>query len=128
MPFTRSGESYSTSRSSQKGSKCDYCRSQSVTEGQRSVNESQINKLCHSQADNMVLPSNRADTATRSLSVHIQSQTEGLQQFPAAERVPDPCRSVQKLHEFLRDCEKVSGPSSTCKLLNGWHPLMEKKK
>ncbi|MBW0589696.1 hypothetical protein O181_129411, partial [Austropuccinia psidii MF-1] len=27
-----------------------------------------------------------------------------------AQRVPDPCRSVEKLHEFLPDCEKLPGP------------------
>ncbi|MBW0589508.1 hypothetical protein O181_129223, partial [Austropuccinia psidii MF-1] len=52
---------------------------------------------------------------------------EGLQQCTAAQRVPDPCRSVENLHEFLPDCEKVPGPSHTFKLLNGWHPLLEKK-
>ncbi|MBW0514689.1 hypothetical protein O181_054404 [Austropuccinia psidii MF-1] len=59
----------------------------------------------------LCLPSNRADTTTRSLSVHIQSQPERLQQCIAAHRVPDPLRSVEKLHEFLPDCEKLPGPS-----------------
>ncbi|MBW0462505.1 hypothetical protein O181_002220 [Austropuccinia psidii MF-1] len=79
MPSTRSGASYNPSSSTQKGYRCDYGRSQSVTEGQGSVNGSQTDKLCHSEADNTVLPSNRADTATRSLSGHIQSHPEGLQ-------------------------------------------------
>ncbi|MBW0592256.1 hypothetical protein O181_131971 [Austropuccinia psidii MF-1] len=87
MPSTISGASYNPSSSSQKGHRCDYGRSQSVTEGQG------------------------ADTATRSLSGHIQSQPEGLQQCIAAQRVPDTCRSVKKLHEFLPDCEKIPGPS-----------------
>ncbi|MBW0555031.1 hypothetical protein O181_094746, partial [Austropuccinia psidii MF-1] len=52
-----------------------------------------------------------ADTAARSLSGDLQSQPEGLQQCIAAQRVPDPCRSVEKLHEFLPDCEKIAGPS-----------------
>ncbi|MBW0506667.1 hypothetical protein O181_046382 [Austropuccinia psidii MF-1] len=95
MPSTRSGASYNPSRSSQKGYRCDYGRSQSVTEGQG------------------------ADTTTRSLSGHIQSQPEGLQQCIAAQRVPDTCRSVEKLHEFLPDCEKMPGPSQ--------HLRMEKK-
>ncbi|MBW0540556.1 hypothetical protein O181_080271 [Austropuccinia psidii MF-1] len=30
-------------------------------------------------------------------------------------RVPDPCRSVEKLHELLSDCEKVLGPSQHLK-------------
>ncbi|MBW0557319.1 hypothetical protein O181_097034 [Austropuccinia psidii MF-1] len=111
MPSPRSGASYKPSSSSQKGHRRDYGRSQSVTEGQGSVDDIQINKLCHSEADNTVLPSNRADTTTRSLSGHLQSQPEGLQPFIAAQRVPDPCRSVEKLHEFLPDCEKISGPS-----------------
>ncbi|MBW0577798.1 hypothetical protein O181_117513 [Austropuccinia psidii MF-1] len=98
MPSTRSGASYNPSSSSQKGHRRDCGRSQSVTEGQGSVDDPQINKSCHSEADNTVLPSNRADTATRSLSGHIQSQPEGLKQCVAAQRVPDPCRSVEKLH------------------------------
>ncbi|MBW0515117.1 hypothetical protein O181_054832 [Austropuccinia psidii MF-1] len=111
MPSTRSGASYNPSSSSQIGYRHDYCRSQSVTEGQVSVNGSQTDKLCHSEADNTVLASNRADTTTRSLSGHIQSQPEGLQQCIAAQRVPNPCRCVENLHEFLPDCEKIPGPS-----------------
>ncbi|MBW0568802.1 hypothetical protein O181_108517 [Austropuccinia psidii MF-1] len=82
-----------------------------ITEGQGPVDDLQINKLCHSEAYNTILPSNRAETATQSLSGHIQSQPEGLQQCIAAQRVPDPCRSVKKLQEFLPDCEKTPGPS-----------------
>ncbi|MBW0546766.1 hypothetical protein O181_086481 [Austropuccinia psidii MF-1] len=59
----------------------------------------------------MVVSSKRADTTTRSLSGHLQSQPEGIQQCIAAQRVPDTCRSVEKLHEFLPDCEKIPGPS-----------------
>ncbi|MBW0516637.1 hypothetical protein O181_056352 [Austropuccinia psidii MF-1] len=111
MPSTRSGASYNPSSSSQKFHRHDYGRSQSFTEGQGSVDDFQINKLCHSAADNTVLPSNRAETATSSLSGHIQSQPEGLQQCISAQRVLDPCISVEKLHEFLPDCEKIPGPS-----------------
>ncbi|MBW0516071.1 hypothetical protein O181_055786 [Austropuccinia psidii MF-1] len=111
MPSTRSGASYSHSRSSQQGHTHDYGRSQAFTEGQGSVDDFQINKLCHSEADNTVLPAKRAYTTTRSLSGHIQRQPEGLQQCSAAQRVPDPCRSVEKLHEFLPECEKIPGPS-----------------
>ncbi|MBW0549238.1 hypothetical protein O181_088953 [Austropuccinia psidii MF-1] len=111
MPSSRSGASYNPSRSSQQGHKCEYGRSQPVTEGQGSVDYFQINKLCHSEADNTFLPSNRADTARRSLSENLQSQPEGLQQCIAAQRVPDPFRSVEQMHEFLPDCEKISGPS-----------------
>ncbi|MBW0511378.1 hypothetical protein O181_051093 [Austropuccinia psidii MF-1] len=90
MPSTRSGASYNPSSSSQKGYRRDYGRSQSFTEGQGSVNGSQTGKLCHSEADNTVLPSNRADTASMSLSGHIRSQPKGLKQFIKAQRVPDP--------------------------------------
>ncbi|MBW0497122.1 hypothetical protein O181_036837 [Austropuccinia psidii MF-1] len=48
---------------------------------------------------------------TRSLSGHIQSQPEGLQQCIASQRVPDPFRPLEKQHEFLPDCEKIPGPS-----------------
>ncbi|MBW0574380.1 hypothetical protein O181_114095 [Austropuccinia psidii MF-1] len=111
MPSTRSGASYNPSSSSQKGNRRDYGRSQPGTEGKGSVDDFQTTKIGHSDADNTILPSQRADTATRSLSGHIQSQPQSLQQFPAVQGVPDPCRSVEKLHEFLPDCEKIPGPS-----------------
>ncbi|MBW0590279.1 hypothetical protein O181_129994 [Austropuccinia psidii MF-1] len=103
MPSTRSGTTYNPSSSSQKGHRHDYGRGQSVTERQGSVDDSQKNKLVHSEADSTVQPSNRGDTATKSLSGSIKSQTEGLQQCIAGQRVPDPCISVEKLHEFLPD-------------------------
>ncbi|MBW0580111.1 hypothetical protein O181_119826 [Austropuccinia psidii MF-1] len=111
MPLTRLEASYNLSTSSQKGYRHDYGRSQSVKEGQGSVNGSQTDKFCHSEADNTVSPSNRADTATRSVSGHIQSQPESLKQCIAAQRVQYPCRSVEKLPEFLPDCKKILGPS-----------------
>ncbi|MBW0475529.1 hypothetical protein O181_015244 [Austropuccinia psidii MF-1] len=111
MPSTRSGASYKPSSIPQEDYMCDYGRVISVKKGQGSVNEAQTEKLCHSEADNTVLPSKRADTTIRALSGHIQRQSEGLQQCLEEQRVPDPCRSVEKLHEFLPDCEKVSGPS-----------------
>ncbi|MBW0591203.1 hypothetical protein O181_130918 [Austropuccinia psidii MF-1] len=80
MPSTRSGAIYNPLSSSQKVHRHDYGRSQSVTEGQG------------------------ADTTTRSLSGHIEIHPEGLQQCISAQRVPDPCISVEKLHEFLPDC------------------------
>ncbi|MBW0523776.1 hypothetical protein O181_063491 [Austropuccinia psidii MF-1] len=104
MPSTRSGAISNPSSSSQKGHRHYYGRSQSVAEGQGSVDDLQINKLCHSEADDTISPSNRADTATRSLSGYIESQPEVLQQCISAQGVPDPCRSVEKLHEFLPDC------------------------
>ncbi|MBW0591779.1 hypothetical protein O181_131494 [Austropuccinia psidii MF-1] len=90
MSSTRSGAGYNPSISSQKCYRHDYCRSQSVTEEKGSVNGSQTDKLCHSEADNTVLPSKRACTATRSLSGNIQIQPEDLQQFISVQRVPDP--------------------------------------
>ncbi|MBW0553768.1 hypothetical protein O181_093483 [Austropuccinia psidii MF-1] len=57
------------------------------------------------------LPSNRADTTTRSLSGYIQSQPEGLKQCIATQIVPYSCRSVEKIHEFLSGLEKIPGPS-----------------
>ncbi|MBW0490733.1 hypothetical protein O181_030448 [Austropuccinia psidii MF-1] len=111
MPSSRSGASYSPSRTSQKGCRNDYGRSQSVAEGQGSMNQSQADKVCHSEADNTVLPSKRAETATISLCGHVKIQLEGLQQCIEAQIVPDPCRYVEKLHEFLPDCERISGPS-----------------
>ncbi|MBW0542103.1 hypothetical protein O181_081818 [Austropuccinia psidii MF-1] len=114
------------SRSCQKGNRHYYGRSQSVTEGQGSVDDLQVNKLCHYESDDTVLPSNRADTTTRGLSGHLRSKPEGLQQFIAAQRVPDPCRSVEKLHEFLPDCEKIHGPYQHLKV-NQWMESIDGK-
>ncbi|MBW0592446.1 hypothetical protein O181_132161 [Austropuccinia psidii MF-1] len=104
MPSIKSGASHNPSSSSQKGHRRDYGRSQSVTEGQG------------------------ADTATRSLSGHLQSHPEGLKQCIAAERVPDPCRSVENCMNSYLNVRRFLGHPNTCKLLNGWHSLMEKKK
>ncbi|MBW0553785.1 hypothetical protein O181_093500 [Austropuccinia psidii MF-1] len=38
-------------------------------------------------------------------------QPEGLQQCTTAQRVQDPCRSVEKLHELIPDCKKIPGSS-----------------
>ncbi|MBW0577170.1 hypothetical protein O181_116885 [Austropuccinia psidii MF-1] len=127
MPETRLGASYNTSRSSQKGHRRDYGRSQSVTEGQGSVDDLQINKLCLSEAVNTILPSNRAETATGSLIGNLQSQPEGLQQCISAQRVPDPCIYVKNCINSYLTVRKFLGHPNTCKLLNGWLPLMEKK-
>ncbi|MBW0531312.1 hypothetical protein O181_071027 [Austropuccinia psidii MF-1] len=90
MPLTKSGANYNPSISSKKGYRHDYGRIQLVTKGQRSVNEDQTDKFWNSEADNTVLPSNRAENTTRSLCGHIQIQPEGLQQCLEAQRVPDP--------------------------------------
>ncbi|MBW0537838.1 hypothetical protein O181_077553 [Austropuccinia psidii MF-1] len=111
MPSTRSGASYKPSNSSQKVHRSYYGRSQSDTEGKGSVRDFHNNKLSNSEADDTILPSKRADTATGSLSGHLKGQKEALQQCTAAQGVPDPCRSVEKLHELIRDCKKIPGPS-----------------
>ncbi|MBW0568763.1 hypothetical protein O181_108478 [Austropuccinia psidii MF-1] len=110
MPSTRSGASYNPSRSSQKGHRYHYERSQSVREEQGTV-----------------LPSNRADTTTRTLSGHLQSQPEGMKQCIAAQRVPDPCRSMKKHMNSYLTVRKFLGHPNICNLLNVWHPLMGKK-
>ncbi|MBW0593295.1 hypothetical protein O181_133010, partial [Austropuccinia psidii MF-1] len=53
----------------------------------------------------------RGQSGTEGQGGHLKSQPEGLQECIAAQRVPDPCRSVEKLHEFLPDCEKIPGSS-----------------
>ncbi|MBW0561034.1 hypothetical protein O181_100749 [Austropuccinia psidii MF-1] len=111
MPSTRSGASYNPSSSSQKGNRCDYGRSQPGTEGKGSVYDFQKITIGHSDADNTILPSQRPETSTRSLSGHIKIQPKSLQQFPTVQGVPDPCRCVEKLHELLPDCEKIPRPS-----------------
>ncbi|MBW0590773.1 hypothetical protein O181_130488 [Austropuccinia psidii MF-1] len=119
MPSTRSGASYNPSSSLEKCNTRPYGRSQPGTEGKGSVDDFQTTKIGHSDADNTILPSQRADTTTRSLSGHIQSQPQSIQQCPAVQGVPDPCRAVEKLHEFLPYCEKVPGPSQ-CLQIAQW--------
>ncbi|MBW0585519.1 hypothetical protein O181_125234 [Austropuccinia psidii MF-1] len=127
MPSTRSGTSYKASSSSQKGHRRDYGRSQSDTEGQGSVKDFHNNKLSNSEAYDTILPSKRAGTATGSLSGHLKSQPEGLQQCTAAQRVPDPFRYLENCMNSYLTVRKFVGNPKTCKLLNGWHPLMKKK-
>ncbi|MBW0593838.1 hypothetical protein O181_133553 [Austropuccinia psidii MF-1] len=123
MPSTRPGASYNPSSSSQKGHRRDYGRIQSVTEGQGSVDDLQVNKFSNSEANDTVLPSNRAYNATRSLSIHLQSKPEGLKQCIAAQRVPDPCLWKNCINSYLT-VRKFLGHSNTCKLLNGRNPLI----
>ncbi|MBW0522261.1 hypothetical protein O181_061976 [Austropuccinia psidii MF-1] len=103
MPSNRSGANYNPSGSSQPGYRHDFGRSQSVAKGQGLVNESQTDISGYSEDDNTVLPSKKANSATRSLCGQIQSQPEGLQKCIAAQRLPNPCIFVEKLHEFLPD-------------------------
>ncbi|MBW0592968.1 hypothetical protein O181_132683 [Austropuccinia psidii MF-1] len=121
MPSTRSGASYKHSRRSQKGHRRDYGRSQSDTEGQGSVKDFHINKLYNSEADDTILPSRRAHTSTRCLSGHLQTRPEGLQEYQILADLWKSCmNSYLTVRNFL-------GHPNTCKLLNGWHPFMEKK-
>ncbi|MBW0560826.1 hypothetical protein O181_100541 [Austropuccinia psidii MF-1] len=73
------------------------------------------------------LQKDKADATTRSLSRHLKSQPEGLQQYIAAQRVLDPCRSVEKLHEFLPDCEKIPRASQHLQVTQ-WMPYIDGKK
>ncbi|MBW0593237.1 hypothetical protein O181_132952 [Austropuccinia psidii MF-1] len=123
MPSTRSGACYNPSSRSQKGNRHDYCRSQTGTEGKGSVDDFQTTEIGHSDADNTIIPSQRADTATRSLSGRMKSQPQSIKQCPAVQGVPDPCRSVEKLHEFLHDCEKAPGPSQYLQIAQWMAPI-----
>ncbi|MBW0502219.1 hypothetical protein O181_041934 [Austropuccinia psidii MF-1] len=87
-----------------------------------------LKKVFHSEADNTFLSSKKTHTTTRSLSGHLTSQEEALQQCLAAKRVPDHCRSVEKLHEFLPDCEKPSGTSQHLQVTQWMKPIDGKEK
>ncbi|MBW0553734.1 hypothetical protein O181_093449 [Austropuccinia psidii MF-1] len=127
MPSTRSGASYKPSSSSQKGHRCDCGRRQSDTEGQGSVKAFHNSKLSNSEADDTILPPKRADTTTRSLSEHLESQPEGLQQCTAEQRVPDPCTSVEKMHELIPYCKKIPGSSQHLQVTQ-WMASIDGKK
>ncbi|MBW0462111.1 hypothetical protein O181_001826 [Austropuccinia psidii MF-1] len=111
MRSTKSGASYNPSSKSQKGNRHDYGRGQSVTEGQGSVDD--FKKL--------TLPQEA------SVDIYKDSQkayNNALQQ-----------KKYQILSDLWKNCinaylpvRKFLGHPSTSKLLNGWHPLMEKKK
>ncbi|MBW0592015.1 hypothetical protein O181_131730 [Austropuccinia psidii MF-1] len=104
----------------------DYGRSQSDAEGQGSVKDFHKNKLSNSEADDTILPSKRAETTTRNLSGSLQSQPEGLHQCTAAQRVPDPCRSVEKLHELIPECKKIPGSSQHLQI-SQWMESIDRK-
>ncbi|MBW0514321.1 hypothetical protein O181_054036 [Austropuccinia psidii MF-1] len=100
MPSTRSGASYNPSSSSQKGHR----------------------------PDNTVLPSNSAETAQQaSADIYKVSQkayNNSLQH-----------KEYQIIADLWKNCinsyltvKKFLGHPNTCKLLNGWNPLMKKKK
>ncbi|MBW0554089.1 hypothetical protein O181_093804 [Austropuccinia psidii MF-1] len=116
MPSTRSGARYNPSSSSQKGNRHDYGRSQPGTEGKGSVDDFQTTDIGHSDADNTILPSQRANTSTRILGQHIQSQPQSIHKCTVLQGVADPRRSMEKLHEFLPDCEEIPGPSQNLQI------------
>ncbi|MBW0571961.1 hypothetical protein O181_111676 [Austropuccinia psidii MF-1] len=104
MPSTRSGARYNHSRSSQKGHRHDYGRIQSVTEGQE------------------LTPPQEA-----LVDIHKASQKayNNSLQHKEYQRLADLWKNCMNLYLTVR---KFMGHPNTCKLLNGWHPLMEKKK
>ncbi|MBW0570676.1 hypothetical protein O181_110391 [Austropuccinia psidii MF-1] len=128
MPSTRSEASYNHSSSSQKGYRHDYDRSQSATGGQGSVNEAQSDKLCHSEGDNTVLPSNRADNTTRSLCGHIKTKQEYLKnafQQKEYQILADLWKKCMSYHLTVRT---FLGHPKIFRLLNGWNPFIERNK
>ncbi|MBW0544914.1 hypothetical protein O181_084629 [Austropuccinia psidii MF-1] len=72
--------------------------------------------------------SGRSKSVTEGQGGHIKSHSEGLQQCISAQRVPDPCRSVEKLHELLPGCEKASGPSQNLKVTQWMESIDGKEK
>ncbi|MBW0545058.1 hypothetical protein O181_084773 [Austropuccinia psidii MF-1] len=72
-------------------------------------------------ADNQE-PAITPQAASRKVIDVIKAEADQLQKGKA-QRVPDPCRSVEKLHEFLPDCDKIPGPSQHLQVTQ-W---MEKK-
>ncbi|MBW0544437.1 hypothetical protein O181_084152 [Austropuccinia psidii MF-1] len=128
MPSKRSGASYNPSRSSQKGYRHDYGRSQSVTEGQGSVNESQIDRLCHSDTNNPF-------PLQTQLKIPQQAFVKIYKSSQKAYNNALQHKEYQILADLWKNCmnssltvRKFLGNQKTCKLLNGWNPLMEKKK
>ncbi|MBW0575905.1 hypothetical protein O181_115620 [Austropuccinia psidii MF-1] len=53
----------------------------------------------------------RCDYGRSQSDTEGQGQPEGLQQCTAAQRLSNPCRSVEELHELIPDCKKISGAS-----------------
>ncbi|MBW0509432.1 hypothetical protein O181_049147 [Austropuccinia psidii MF-1] len=126
MPSTRSGASYNPSCSSQKGHRHDYGRSQSVAEGQKSVDDSQSSRAIHSEAYNTVLTSNRAEPPQEaSVDIYKASQKayNNALQHKEYQILADLGKNCMNSYLTVR---KFLGHPNTCKLLNGWHPLMEK--
>ncbi|MBW0501226.1 hypothetical protein O181_040941 [Austropuccinia psidii MF-1] len=110
MPSIRSAASYNLSRSSQKGHRFDYGRSQLVSEGQGSVDDSQ--KLKPPQEASVDIYKARHKAYSNALQ-HKEYQ------IPA-----DLWKNCMNSYLTVR---KLLGHSNTCKLLNGCNPLIEKK-
>ncbi|MBW0594124.1 hypothetical protein O181_133839 [Austropuccinia psidii MF-1] len=127
MPSTRSGASYNPSSSSQKGNRRDYGRGQSGTEGKGSVDDFQTTKMGHSEADNTILPSKEL-TPPQQASVDIykasHSAYNNALQFKEYQILADLWKNCMNSYLTVR---KFLGHPNTCKFLNGWHLLMEKK-
>ncbi|MBW0532927.1 hypothetical protein O181_072642 [Austropuccinia psidii MF-1] len=79
-------------------------------------------------AEDNQLQKEKANNATGSLSGHIKSQSEGLKQCISEQRVPDPCRSVKRLHELLPDCEEIPVPSQHFQVTKWMASIDEKEK
>ncbi|MBW0534581.1 hypothetical protein O181_074296 [Austropuccinia psidii MF-1] len=69
----------------------------------------------------------RSKSATEGQGGHLLSQPEGIQKCISAQRVPDPCISVENSMNSHMTVRKFLGYPNTCKLLNRWNPIMEKK-
>ncbi|MBW0537779.1 hypothetical protein O181_077494 [Austropuccinia psidii MF-1] len=127
MPSTRSGASNNTSGSSQKGNRCDYGRSQPGTEGKGSVDDFQTTKIGHSDADNAILPSKEL-TPPQEASVEIYKASHkaynNAWQYKEYQILADLWKNCMNPYLTVR---KFLGHPNTCKFLNGWHPLTEKK-
>ncbi|MBW0576434.1 hypothetical protein O181_116149 [Austropuccinia psidii MF-1] len=127
MHSSRSGTSYRPSGSSQKGHRRDYGRSQSNTEGQGSGKDFNNIKLSNSEADDTILPS-KTMTSPQGASVDIYKASQKAYKSALQHK------EYQILADLWKNCmnsylnvSKFLGHPNTCRLLNGWHPLMEKK-
>ncbi|MBW0503653.1 hypothetical protein O181_043368 [Austropuccinia psidii MF-1] len=103
MPSTRSGTSYNPSNSSQKGFRQDYGRSQSVREGQE-----------------LTLPQEVSVDISKASQKAYNNELRHKEYQILAYLRKDCMNSYLNVRKFL-------GHHNTCKLLNGWNPLMEKK-
>ncbi|MBW0591357.1 hypothetical protein O181_131072 [Austropuccinia psidii MF-1] len=73
------------------------------------------------------LQNNKADTATKSLSEHLQTSQKAYNNaFQHKEYHILSDLWYNCINSYL-NVRKFLGHPNTCKLLNGWHPLIEKK-